>query len=274
MNADDCVRFLQRTLPRLRMRWTGFRRVRGQVRKRIERRLQDLGLTDVLEYESYLSSHADEWNVLDGLCRITISRFYRDRVVGDQIRDVLLPRLCRRCRERGEKVLRCWSVGCGSGEEPYTLSLIWHLEVSRDFPELDVAIVATDADAAMLDRAETAVYRTSSLKDLPEEMRRVGFDPHGGELQLRAEFQNDVEFLKLDVRREQPQGPFDLVLCRNVVFTYFEEELQREVLAHVTDRLTAGGALIIGVHERLPAGSCGFAPTRPAPGVYLREVPS
>jgi len=270
MNHDDCVPFLQRALPRLRMRWSGFRRVRGQVRKRVERRFHDLGLADVSEYESYLEAHPEEWSILDGLCRITISRFYRDRAVGDQIRDRLFPDLCERARRRGADVLRCWSIGCASGEEPYTISLIWHLEVSPRFPELGVAIVGTDADVAMLDRAEAAVYKFSSLKDLPDAIRRAGFDPCDDAFQLRADYQQEVEFRRLDVRRDQPDGPFDLVLCRNLVFTYFDEDLQRELLSRIADTMVVGGALVIGIHERLPTHAVEIIPEQPELGVYRR----
>ena len=274
MNDDESVRFLQRVLPRLRMRWSGFRRVCTQVRKRVERRCHDLGLADVSEYESYLGSHPEEWSILDSLCRITISRFYRDRAVGDHIRDSLLPQLCGRARERGADVLRCWSVGCGSGEEPYTVSLIWHLEVSPRFPNLGLEILATDADAMMLDRAEMAAYKSSSLKDLPDAIRRAAFDPHDDEFRLRAEYQQEAEFRLLDVRQDQPDGPFDLVLCRNLVFTYFDEELQRELLSRIADTMEVGGALVIGVHERLPAGVTEVVPGQAALGVYRRKEPS
>ena len=274
MNDDDCVKFLQRALPRLRMRWPGFRRVRGQVRKRIERRIYELELADLSEYETHLDSSPEEWEILDGLCRITISRFYRDQAVGDHIRDVLLPDLARRAQERGADALRCWSSGCGSGEEPYTLSLIWHLETSSRFPELQLTVVATDADAAMLDRAEAAVYRDSSLKDLPEMIRRAGFDPHNDAFQLRAEYQQDVEFRQLDLKKERLEGPFDLVLCRNLAFTYFDETLQRETLARITESMMDGGALVVGLHERLPANVSGIIPDRRELGVYRREEKS
>jgi chemotaxis protein methyltransferase CheR len=79
MKDQDCTQFLQWSLPRLRMRWQGFRKVRGQVCKRIDRRLHELGPADISGYQAYLQEQADEWNVLDSLCRVTISRFYRDR---------------------------------------------------------------------------------------------------------------------------------------------------------------------------------------------------
>ena len=87
MNDADCVEFLQWALPRLRMRWAGFRKVRGQVCKRIGRRLKELGLGDIDAYRSYLDKHSEEWEILDGLCRITISRFHRDRKVFECLRD-------------------------------------------------------------------------------------------------------------------------------------------------------------------------------------------
>jgi chemotaxis protein methyltransferase CheR len=79
MTDRDCKQFLVWSLPQLRMRWKGFRKVRGQVCKRIERRLDALGLADAEGYRSLLERNRDEWDVLDSLCRVAISRFYRDR---------------------------------------------------------------------------------------------------------------------------------------------------------------------------------------------------
>ncbi len=81
------------------MRWPGFRKVRRQVCKRISRRIGALGLSGEAAYRARLESNPDEWGVLASLCRVTISRFYRDRGVFDHIGDVVLPRLARRARE-------------------------------------------------------------------------------------------------------------------------------------------------------------------------------
>ena len=81
MNDADCIRFLQWSLPRLGLRWAGFRRVRGQVCKRLRKRLAALGLNDLSDYRALLAADAAEWRQLDGLCRVSISRFYRDQGV-------------------------------------------------------------------------------------------------------------------------------------------------------------------------------------------------
>ena len=77
----ECIHFLQWSLPRLGLRWAGFRRVRGQVCKRLRRRLAVLGLRDLWDYRALLETDAAEWRQLDGLCRVSISRFYRDQEV-------------------------------------------------------------------------------------------------------------------------------------------------------------------------------------------------
>jgi len=96
LSDSDCVAFLQWALPRLRMRWPGFRKVRKQVCKRIRRRIAALELSGIAAYRQWLEDHPGEWEVLDGMCRITISRFYRDRGVFDALAGEILPGLARR----------------------------------------------------------------------------------------------------------------------------------------------------------------------------------
>jgi hypothetical protein len=131
MTDADVVAFLQWALPTLRMRWPGFRKVRGQVRKRLARRLRELDLETLRDYEAHLEAHPEEWATLDGFCRITISRFYRDRGVFDTLRDRVLPDLGSIAEARRASVIRAWSAGCASGEEPYSLSLAWELGTRR-----------------------------------------------------------------------------------------------------------------------------------------------
>jgi len=95
MKDAQCVAFLQQTLPRLGMRWAGYRKVRRQVCKRIDRRLHALGLADIESYAGYLETHPEEWESLDAFCRISISRFCRDRGSFDRLAQEVLPRLAQ-----------------------------------------------------------------------------------------------------------------------------------------------------------------------------------
>ena len=259
MRDEQCVRFLQWALPQLHMRWPGFRKVRKQVCKRIDRRVRELGLARVEDYRSWLDEHADEWARLDAICRITISRFYRDRAVFDTLAEHVLPELVDALRQRGDRVLRIWSAGCGSGEEPYTLALLWHSELRPRFPGIQIEIVATDADSNVLRRARAGRYSFGSLKELPERWRNRAFTRDDGMYRLGTEYRRGVCFIEQDIREEQPEGRFDLVLCRNLVFTYFDTGQQRKLVKAVGAAMHDGAALVLGVHEELPDTARGFA---------------
>jgi chemotaxis protein methyltransferase CheR len=271
VNDSDCVEFLQWCLPRLRMRWAGFRKVRRQVCKRISRRMAGLHLPDADAYRKYLEENDGEWESLGALCRVTISRFYRDRGVYDALRGRVLPRLAENATARGAGCVRFWSAGCASGEEPYTLRIVWQ-DLRDKLPGdiLPLEIVATDADSFLLDRARTGRYRRGSVKDLPPDLLAAAFREDNGEFVIHDSFKNGIEFLQQDIRRESPVGPFDLVLCRNVAFTYFDASLQCSVLNVIRQTLRPGGYLVVGVHETLPTISAGteLDPMESAPGVF------
>ena len=273
MRDAECTAFLQEALPRLHLRWQGFRHVRRQVCRRLERRLRALGLDSLDDYRHRLERDPREWDVLDGLCRITISRFWRDRAVFDALRAHLLPELATLARERGDPRLRAWSAGCASGEEPWSLALLWHLELAPRFPDLALSVVASDVDARLLERAVEAVYPASSLKELPASLRRRAFElADGGCYRLRTSLRAGVEFRREDVRLAAPvdRGPFHLILCRNLAFTYFDDPVQRDVLDRLANALVPRGALLVGSHERLPRDACRFAPEPRLRGAYRR----
>lgn len=256
-------------MPRLGLRWAGYRKVRGQVCKRLRRRLAAINLDDLDAYRAHLEQDPDEWRVLDGLCRITISRFYRDRRVFDCLKDQLLPAMCTRLAQAGERRLRCLSLGCCGGEEPYTLALIWHLELASRFPMLKPDILAIDADRTSLARAVRGCYAASSLKDLPSAWR-TAFDVADDSYCLRPECRGHVNFKEQDVCAGLPIGPFHLVLCRNLAFTYFDADRQRQFATDLAARMPVDAVLVVGKHERLPANCIGFDAISTHLAIYRR----
>jgi chemotaxis protein methyltransferase CheR len=236
----------------------------------VDRRLRRLGLVDVTAYRAYLDDHPDEWSQLDQLCRIPISRFYRDRGVFDLLRDDVLPSLAAAARARDQGVVRAWSAGCASGEEVYTLKIIWDLRIKPLFPALRSEIIATDADPHLLERARLGCYPSSSLKDFPPEWITIAFSKLGDEYRVRENFRSGIECLLQDIRQEQPAGPFDIILCRHLVFTYFDESLQLDILRTILSRLGPNGILVTGKQEPLHSEATCLEPYAPHSGVYRR----
>lgn len=274
MRNQDCVAFLQWCLPRLGLRWAGFRKVRGTVCKRVARRIRALGLADVAAYCAVLEADTSEWRRLDAMCRIPISRLWRDRDVFDSLARDVFPLLAAAAVERGDALVRVWSAGCASGEEPYSLRLAWNLHAEAAFPSVGVHIIATDVDETMLTRAKAGLYRRGSFRDLPPELVDRAFRCSDDLYEIRAEFRRDIAFLLQDIRSEMPEGPFDLVLCRNLVFTYFDKPTQLDLLPKICAHLRAGAGFVIGSDETLPELRCGPVPWNgPAP-IYRLSPPS
>ncbi|WNG40950.1 chemotaxis protein CheR [Archangium violaceum] len=271
MTDTECLELLRWAAPRLGLRYEGFRRVRGQVCKRVGRRIKALGVVGLPAYLERLEVDPAERAVLDALCRVTISRFYRDQGVFDALREPLLPQVMEAARARGERVLRVWSAGCASGEEPYTVAALFHLGLRPRFPDFRLELVATDADASLLERARRGCYRRPTLRELPSEWVDEAFTPQGGELCLRPEYREGLDFRCEDLRQRMPEGPFHLVLCRNVAFTYFARSVQREVLARLLERLAPEGLLAIGAHESLPEDARGVARAAGALPLFHRD---
>lgn len=280
-SAADCAAFLAWAMPHLELRAQSFRRVRGQVYKRLRRRLGALGLADLEAYRRRLGEHPrddpaadlEEWALLDRLCFITVSRFCRDRDVWEVLTRQIIPPLVAAARAREARAPRfcVWSAGCASGEEPYTLALWWVLRgLGRDEGALDLELelLATDADAAMLERARRARFSAQTLVELPDDLRIAGFPARAAddELSLDATFAQLPRFFVHDLRdteafplaSDRSSARFDLVFCRNLAFSYFSEPLQRLTVERLHAVLRPGGCLVLGKHEELPRGAEGF----------------
>jgi len=263
----DCTAFLQWALPQRDLRWPGFRKVRRQVCKRLRRRILELGLDDLAAYRRRLDVDPAEWRAFDQCCHITISRFFRDRGVFEVLRKQVLPDIATRVAHE-KRAAHIWSVGCASGEEPYSLKIIWDREVAPSVPGAPVSIVATDVDETVLARARQGWFESTSLRELPPHLLEEAFERVGSLYSIKPQHREGVEFLYQDMRREVPDVPFDLILCRNVAFTYFSEPLQQHVLLRIMDRLAPYGYLTIGTHERLPNVEPALQPLAGAPQIF------
>lgn len=259
---SECVAFLQWALPQLHMRWPGYRKVRRQVCKRIVRRMRALDLHDVEAYRARLAEDSAEWAVLDSMTRITISRFFRDRDVFAYLCDEALPALHRLA---APGPVRIWSAGCAGGEEAYTLGIAGHRE------GIPIQILGTDADEHQLERARRGLYSSGSLKDLPEAWRATSFEDHDGKQRLKRELRNDVHLALQDIRREMPDGPFHLVLCRYLAFTYFDEELQQRIAQGLLERTAPRGLIVLGKRESWPDEVPGVIEVRSGLPIYRKN---
>lgn len=272
MSDRHCTAFLQWALPRLELRWPGFRKVRRQVCKRVTRRIHDLGIADFTGYRARLEADPREWRFFDECYHITISRFFRDKRIFEVLRSRVLPDIAARAEREGRNAF-IWSAGCASGEEPYTLKILWDMEVASSYPGIVLSIVATDIDETMLMRAREGCFEETSVHELPPQLIEQAFDRYGPRFCIKPRHREGIQFLYQDLRTDVPVRLFDLILCRYVAFTYFAQPLQEKTLHRMLERLSPGGYLVIGTHERLPQDGTELLPLDIVPQIFVKAAP-
>lgn len=244
MHFDE---FLKEVAPCLGLQWRPFQR-RG-VKRKVERRILELGFSRFDEYLLKVQKDPEEESHLSKTLTVTISRFFRDKEVFDTLETSVLPAILKN-REKGD--LNVWSIGCASGEEPYSVSLLWKEKFEKDFPEVRLSILATDIDEKMLRRAEEGRYKKSSLREMPQEILENFFKKEDSFFILNSSVKKSVEFKRHNILREEPFPGMDIIFCRNLAFTYFSKESQIEVLKKIASSLKEKGYLVIGKDETLP----------------------
>jgi len=240
--------FLKEVAPLFGLQWRPFQR-RG-VKRKIERRIMESGLFHFDEYLLKVQKGLEEQRHLSKILTVTISRFYRDKEVFNLLENSIIHAIIKNEKERKE--FKIWSIGCASGEEPYSLSMLREEKLGKIFPLIHPTILATDIDEDMLERAKEGRYKRSSLKEIPEKILPRFFKIEDGFYIIDRSIRESVEFKKHDIIHEEPFSGMDIVFCRNLAFTYFSKECQMNVLKKIARSLNEGGYLVIGKDESLP----------------------
>ena len=266
MHFDE---FLKEVAPCLGLQWRPFQR-RG-VKRKVERRIIELGCSRFDEYLLKVQKDPEEKSHLSKILTVTISRFFRDREVFHVLETSVLPAILKN-REKGD--LNVWSIGCASGEEPCSVSLLWKEKFEKDFPEVRLSILATDIDEKMLRRAEEGRYKRSSLRETSQEILENCFKKEDGFFTLNPPVKKSVEFKRHDILREELFPGMDIIFCRNLAFTYFSKESQIEVLKKIASSLKERGYLVTGKDESLPLTfPTLFIPIFPTQKIYQKFAP-
>lgn len=237
----------------------------GLVRARLAKRLRVLRLPDFDAYLKHVESEPDRREFAEMIDVLTTNKtsFLREVSHFDFLRDSVLPDLTGS--------IRIWSAGCSSGEEPYTLAMLLNDHVDR-IETRDVRILATDISHRVLATAKAAYYPSSVMSDVPPTWLQrywtrktdAGRDGYEAAPSLRRL----VHFAKLNLMEKWPmQGPFDAILCRNVMI-YFDKGTQQRLVERYHALLKPGGHLFVGHSESLTGLTHRFRYVKPA--VYVK----
>jgi len=258
--------FLREAAPLFGLQWRPFQR--GGIKRKVEHRIFQIGLSNHEEYLLKVRSDPAELNYLSKILTVTISRFFRDKEVFNTIGTSLLPMIVK----KEDKIdFKIWSIGCASGEEPYTLSLLWKEKFKKIWPGIRLSILATDINENLLARAKEGRYKKSSLKEVPQDTLGSYFKMDNEFYILDKAIRESVEFRRHDIIHEESFSGMGMVFCRNLALTYFSKESQMDVLKKIAISLKEEGHLVIGKDESLPlAYPTLFVPIFPAEKIYQK----
>ncbi|MFL5802532.1 MAG: CheR family methyltransferase [Roseiflexaceae bacterium] len=198
------------------------------ILRRITRRMAVTHNQTLQDYEHYLEAHPEEIGELVMAFLIKVTEFFRDSEAFSYLRDRVLPQLIERGRANG-RVLRFWSAGCATGEEPYSLALLVAEHLGAELQAWNIKIFATDLDDGAIAYARRGIYPRNVLNNLPDEYRVHFFEPSDQGHRIAKSLRQMVIFGQQDLSRGAPFPRIDLVVCRNLLI-YFKPELQQHVL--------------------------------------------
>jgi two-component system CheB/CheR fusion protein len=181
---------------------------------------------------------------------INVTDFFRDAPVFDIFRSQVVPAIIRSKRLGRQRIIRAWSAGCATGEEPYSLAMAFLDGLGPDAPRFMLTITATDIDPRALEIAAKAEYDVAKLQHIPRADQERYLELQGGTFRIRPEVSRLVRFRPLNLFVDQPIKVVDLVFCRNV-FIYFTREQQAHALGAFHAALARGGYLVLGRSEKL-----------------------
>lgn len=218
------------------------------ITRRLDRRVQ---LTNAGSLSLYLERLKVDPRELDVLYRdllVEVTHFFRDPDAFANLRKTVIPEIIKAAATRGE--VRVWITGCATGEEAYSLAMLFEDCRERLREDLEIKVFATDVHRTSLETASTAVYSGDAVKNVPEDLKERYLKKVGDLYHVDRSIRRLVILAPHDITRDPPFTRIDFLSCRNVLI-YLDAAVQRKVLSLFHFGLKVGGILFLGPSETI-----------------------
>lgn len=213
-------------------------------------RMREIGCSSYdTYYEKLMSGLAGEveWATLVDRLTVQETSFFRHPSSYE-----LVANYCRKLyEEQGRKHIELWSVGCATGEEPYSLAMVMDDLVSQQPDRRYYGITATDISLPALSKAREGVYNIRKLERVDQRYTQLYFESHErGRCRVVPRLKDRVCFAQINVLdlRQAPVQNVDVVFCQNLLI-YFQSWRKKDIVTHLAERLAPGGMMVLGVGE-------------------------
>lgn len=230
---------------------------RATVLRRIERRMQFNGQSDLAAYRDFLRATPDEASALLGDMLIGVTQFFRDSEAFEFLEQEMIPTLFDGKLGDDEQV-RVWVAGCATGEEAYSISILLAQAREAAASARPIQVFATDIDVAAIGRARTGTYPLAIANDVPPALLQRYFTREGTHYAISKAVRERILFAPHSLLRDPPFSHLDLISCRNVLI-YLERSVQRQILELFHFALRPNGLLFLGTAESADAADDLFA---------------
>lgn len=238
--------------------------------RRIERRMGIHQIDKIVSYVRYLRENPIEVDILFKELLIGVTNFFRDVEVWENLKDKVIPSLIEKLPNG--QVMRAWIPGCSTGEEAYSLAIVFK-EAMENLPpnkSLSLQIFATDLDSLAIEKARKGIFPPNIVADVSHDRLNRFFIKSGDQYRVNAEIREMVVFASQNVIKDPPFTKLDFLSCRNLLI-YLDPELQKKLLALFHYSLNPGGLLLLGSAETNAAQSDLFSTVNSKFRIYLRS---
>lgn len=216
------------------------------VARRIERRMIINQVNDIDEYLALLHASREELRTLYNEFLIGVTKFFRDAEAFRRIGDEVIAKLLE--STPAGQTIRAWIPACSTGEEAYSLAILFCERMEALGISREIKLYATDVDERAVHYASQGVYPESIAADLTRERLERFFTIKGEAYRVNPRLRQMVIFAPHDLTRDPPFTKLDLISCRNLLI-YLRPDLQRRLLAHFHFALNPRGFLVLGASE-------------------------
>ena len=238
------------------------------ILRRMTRRLVLNRQASLSDYARFLVGNAKELDALYADVLISVTSFFRNPQTFDVLENKILPELLK---QPGDDPLRCWVLGCSSGQEAYSIAIAF-LEAAERAPRMrKLQIFATDLNDQLLEKARHGLYpQTLTLDIAPERLRRFFVEENGGHRVCKT-LRDMVVFARHNLIADPPFSRMDLISCRNLLI-YLEQSLQRRAIPTFHYALKPDGFLLLGASESVSGFNELFEPVDNKNKIYAKKA--
>ncbi|MCR4939484.1 MAG: protein-glutamate O-methyltransferase CheR [Treponemataceae bacterium] len=220
---------------------------RSILDSRLKERLREKKMTDIHEYYKLISSNKEEMKTLLDSVTTNLTRFFRNQPHFDALEKYVIPHVLERKKSRGDNIIKIWSAGCSTGEEPYTIAMILKKILP---PPYTFEIVASDLSLKSLMVGKQGFYDNSKITGIPPEYLDKYMIKRDNGYQVCDDIMKRIRFDYHNLKYDAGLRNLDIIFCRNVLI-YFDEPAQLATINHFYDSLASQAYLFIGHSESL-----------------------